>query len=93
MLLCSIHTGLWYRQSRSAGSAKNAVMQEFSKSETVGLPSDEACNAVPLYLLTFIRFLDAYGIVIMSFDRIDARQLSQDNLILQSDITSDYTNT
>ncbi len=62
-------------------------MQEFSKSETVGLPSDEACNAVPLYLLTFTRFLDAYGIVIMLFDPIDAQQLSQESLILRFDYT------
>ncbi len=72
------------------------VEQGFSKSETVGLPSDKAWKKAPrplVYLLSFTQFLDAYGIMFMLFDPIDTKQLSQDSLILQFDITSDYTNT
>ncbi len=72
------------------------IVQGFSKSETMGLPSDKAWKKAPphaqlVYLLSFAQFLDTYGIMIMLFDPIDTQQLSQDSLILLFDITSDYT--
>ncbi len=67
--------------------------QGFSKSDTVGTPSDKAWKKVPpqpplVYLLSFTEFLDTYG---MLFDLIDTQQLCQDSLILLFDKTSDYT--
>ncbi len=42
-------------------------------------------------LVSFAQFLYTCGIMIMLFGPIDTQQLSQDSLILQFDITSDYT--
>ncbi len=73
----------------------NCSVQGFSRSETVGLPSDKAWKKAPpqprfVYLLSFGQSLDACG-MIMLFDPIDIQQLSQDSLTLLFDITSDYT--
>ena len=57
---------------------------------------DPVTQRIPLaltsvYLLRSAKFLDAYGIIIMFSDPIDAHQLSQDNPILLLDITSEGT--
>ena len=39
--------------------------QGFSKSETVGLPSDKAWMTEPVYLFSFSQFLDVYGIIML----------------------------
>ncbi len=58
------------------------VDQGFSKSETVGFPSDKAWKKAPLDI-----YLDAYGIMIVLFDPIDTQQLSRGNPILLSGYT------
>ena len=44
-----------------------------------------------LVSLSFAQFLDAHGVIIVLFEHMDVQQLSQDSLMLLSDINSDDT--
>lgn len=67
---------------------------DFQSLRHVGIHQTKLGKRHPLtlvYLLSFAKFLDAFGIMIMLFVITDTLQFSQDSLILLLDITSDYT--